>query len=195
MAIDYTVDVVDALFLSDVASSPAYQIPGTFGLPAGFGLLHLSGGSIGTAGTGYSVSNILTLSGGTSSIPATIKVTAVNAGVVTAFVVLNPGAYTILPTNPVSTTGGNGTFTLNATWTGLAQQRVLTFIEIMRSYLNEIDNAHEAKLLQEVMARMMATMHFGAGVGGAGWAGTTVSTNARTAALRFIAHHVLATDL
>lgn len=72
-------------------------------------------------GTGYSVGNELTLSGGTQTQAAVVVVTAVSGGAVTA---VSPkatarGMYTVLPTNPISTTGGGGSgCTLNVAGTG-----------------------------------------------------------------------------
>jgi hypothetical protein len=69
-----------------------------------------------SGGTGYTLNDILTVSGGTApSFPVKINVTAVSGGVITAVSVNQFGAYTVLPTNPVSVTGGTGsgaTFTL-----------------------------------------------------------------------------------
>jgi Secretion system C-terminal sorting domain len=61
------------------------------------------------AGTGYTVGNILTLNGGTSTSPLTIYVTAVNGtGGITSAVTLNTGAYTVVPTGANAATGGSG---------------------------------------------------------------------------------------
>ena len=68
-------------------------------------------------GTGYTLNDVVTLSGGTPSVAATYTVTGVSGGVVTAVTPLNFGTYTVLPANPVSTTGGTGTgLTLNVTY-------------------------------------------------------------------------------
>jgi hypothetical protein len=80
--------------------------------------------SVGAGGAGYSVGNILTVSGGTLDThprgggqPATVIVDAVSAGVVTAAHVYQPGDYTTAPTNPVSVTGGGGAgATFNLVW-------------------------------------------------------------------------------
>jgi hypothetical protein len=69
-------------------------------------------------GTGYAVNDVLTLSGGTSSQAAQVTVTAVSAGVITA-VSIGPqfGFYSVVPTSPVSVTGGTGTgATFTVTW-------------------------------------------------------------------------------
>lgn len=73
--------------------------------------------SIVNGGTGYTVGDTLTLSGGTSAITATFTVSAVSGGVITAVAGLNNGAYSVIPANPVSVTGGTGSgATFNLTW-------------------------------------------------------------------------------
>jgi hypothetical protein len=85
----------------------------------------LSGGS---GGTGYTVGNVLTVVGGTpASFAATYTVTGVSGGAVTAVTPLNFADYTVLPTNPVSVTGGTGTgATLNIGWYVSFGQPVIT---------------------------------------------------------------------
>lgn len=77
--------------------------------------------AIAAGGTGYSVGDVLTLVGGTSTEVATFQVDTVAAGVVTAVSVVAVGAYSVVPTDPVSTTvapaGGTGC-TLNVSWFG-----------------------------------------------------------------------------
>jgi len=71
-------------------------------------------GAIGQAivngGTGYTVGNILTISGGTviNAAPQLIRVDTVSSGVITGISVASFGQYTTLPANPVSVTGGSG---------------------------------------------------------------------------------------
>lgn len=65
----------------------------------------------------YVVGDVLTVSGGTSTVDAELTVTGVDAGIVTSAVVSEKGNYTALPSNPVSTTGGGGsgaTFNLSS---------------------------------------------------------------------------------
>lgn len=61
-------------------------------------------------GTGYAVDDTITLLGGTYTIQAILRVTAVDSGVITAVEVENFGAYTVTPENPVlqGTTSGSG---------------------------------------------------------------------------------------
>jgi hypothetical protein len=66
-------------------------------------------------GTGYAVNDILTVSGGTFTTAATLRVLAESAGVITDVSVETSGQYSVAPSNPVSVTGGGGsgaTFTL-----------------------------------------------------------------------------------
>jgi len=70
-----------------------------------------------SGGTGYTVGNVLTLVGGTFSSAATLTVSTVSSGVVTGVTVSNFGTYTVLPTNPISVTGGTGSgATFSPTW-------------------------------------------------------------------------------
>lgn len=73
------------------------------------------GVTVTTGGTGYNVSDVLTVSGGTGT-AATLTVTAVDSGAVTAVDITTAGNYTVDPPSPASVTGGSGssaTFTLN----------------------------------------------------------------------------------
>lgn len=68
-------------------------------------------------GTGYTVGNILTLSGGTASVAAKLKVATVSSGVITGVTIVQPGVYSALPSNPASVTGGTGSSaTFSPTW-------------------------------------------------------------------------------
>ncbi len=74
--------------------------------------------TIAAGGSGYSVGNDLTLSGGTRTEAAIFTVTAISGSAVTA---VTPkasarGDYTVLPGNPVSTTGAGSGCTLTVTW-------------------------------------------------------------------------------
>src|SRR5437867_11699106 len=66
---------------------------------------------IANGGTGYHVGDVLTVIGGTYTVAAQITVTSANSTVGNIYYVsvTNPGSYTVLPTNPVSTNGGSGT--------------------------------------------------------------------------------------
>ena len=100
------------------------------------------GASISAGGTGYTVGNVITITGGTPvTVAATFTVSAVSGGVVTAVTALNFAPYTVLPTAPVSTTGGSGTgltltaltwaigssFTISNAGSGYIEQPTITF--------------------------------------------------------------------
>lgn len=182
MAIDFNANIL-TLYAADIAADAAFQSPGTYGLPTGFGSRVLTGGTVTAAGTGYAAGQLLTLSGGTHTTVATLTVLTVGgSGQVLTFAVNNPGVYTVLPSNPVSVTVGSFTFT--ATWGGVASQRILTMVSLLASYINQCDNAHEAKLLQTVMSRMMAELRFGTPT----FSGSTQSANALKAAMHLLAN-------
>ena len=69
--------------------------------------------TIADGGESYSAGDILTLSGGTATLPATITVLSVDGetGEITAAEIKESGGYTVLPSNPVAVTGGSGTYT------------------------------------------------------------------------------------
>jgi hypothetical protein len=62
------------------------------------------------SGTGYTIGEVLTLSGGTGT-PARVAITDTGAGgslIPEGLVILDPGVYSAFPANPVSVTGGSG---------------------------------------------------------------------------------------
>jgi hypothetical protein len=83
-----------------------------------FTRMYPSGYTIGSGGTGYTVGNVLTIVGGTPvTTAAQLTVSSVSGGVITAVTVSAANSYTVLPTNPVSVTGGSGTgATFNLTY-------------------------------------------------------------------------------
>lgn len=73
--------------------------------------------AINAGGTGYTVGDVLTVSGGTKTISMELVVTSVNSGVIDGVRISQSGAYTSTPSNPVSVTGGTGSSaTFNVTW-------------------------------------------------------------------------------
>jgi len=95
--------------------------------------------AINSGGTGYTVNDVLTVSGGTSG-NCTITVTSVSAGVITGISFTTTAPYTVLPTNPVSVTGGTGSsatfnitygisgvFTISNAGSGYIEQPTVTF--------------------------------------------------------------------
>ena len=91
--------------LSIVAPNDGAQIP--FATPGTFSL----GAAVASGGTGYVAGDVLTIFGGTFTIPARVTVIQVGAGgAITDFSVTNAGTYTALPSpNPTAGTGGSGT--------------------------------------------------------------------------------------
>lgn len=64
--------------------------------------------AVAAGGTGYTVGDTLTVSGGTGGPSATLTVSTVSSGAITAVTVASAGAYTTAPSNPASVTGGTG---------------------------------------------------------------------------------------
>ena len=71
-----------------------------------------------SGGTGYTVGDTLTFVGGTNTQTVQLTVSTVSTGVITGFTVFLNGIYTVLPSNPISVTGGTGT---SATFTATTQ--------------------------------------------------------------------------
>ena len=95
--------------------------------------------AINNGGTGYTVGNTLTVTGGTGG-NCTITVSTVSSGVITGITFATTAPYTVLPTNPVSVTGGSGssatfnltygisgTFTITNAGSGYIEQPTITF--------------------------------------------------------------------
>jgi hypothetical protein len=70
-----------------------------------------------SGGSGYTVGDVLTLSGGTFSTVAAVTVATLSGSAVATVTLSGSGTYSVLPTNPVSVTGGTGSgATFNLTW-------------------------------------------------------------------------------
>jgi hypothetical protein len=84
--------------------------------------------TLGTAGTGYEPNDILTLAGGTfTGQAAQIFINTTDSGVILTFTITEDGAYSVVPTNPVTTTGGSGVgATFNVTWSQLSTPMTAT---------------------------------------------------------------------
>jgi hypothetical protein len=73
---------------------------------------------VGGKGTGYTVGDVLTLSGGTCGTAPQFVVGAVNSGVIVDLDVQTVGSCSVLPASPVTLTGGTGTgATVTPNWT------------------------------------------------------------------------------
>lgn len=101
----------------------------------------LSTVTIASGGTGYTVGDVLTLSGGTGT-AATVTVATLSGSAVATVTITTLGAYTVLPTNPVTLTGGTGsgatltvntyairtnTFNITNAGSGYVEQPTVTF--------------------------------------------------------------------
>ena len=64
--------------------------------------------AVAAGGAGYTVGDVLTVSGGTFTTAVQLTVLTVSSGAVTSVAVSINGLYSVLPTNPVSVTGGTG---------------------------------------------------------------------------------------
>lgn len=75
--------------------------------------------AIASGGSGYAVSDTITLAGGTRSVATVLTVTSVSSGVITGVSITTAGIYSVIPANPVAqaSTSGSGTgATFNITW-------------------------------------------------------------------------------
>lgn len=80
--------------------------------------------AISAAGTGYTVDDIVTIVGGSSTEAATVKITAESGGVPTAVTVNTGGNYISTPSNPAATSGGTGSgLTLTMTYADTVEER------------------------------------------------------------------------
>jgi hypothetical protein len=98
--------------------------------------------AIAAGGTGYAVGDKIVLTGGTFSTAVTIVVNTVSGGVITSASIVNPGAYTVVPSNPVaqgsttlygsSTAGAGSGATFNMTFStigsGSAAERLSLYM-------------------------------------------------------------------
>lgn len=64
--------------------------------------------TVSAGGTGYTVGDIITVTGGTGNVAATFRVVTAPAGVVGTVAVVEQGSYATTPSNPASTSGGTG---------------------------------------------------------------------------------------
>jgi hypothetical protein len=91
--------------------------------------MSISGGafSVASGGTGYTVGNLLSVVGGTTAQIAQFTVAAVDgSGAITSVTLTTSGSYSVLPSSPVSLSGGTGTSaTLNVTAWNLSSSPAL----------------------------------------------------------------------
>lgn len=79
---------------------------------------------VANGGTGYTVGDVLTVSGGTAVTATTLRVLTAPAGVIGSVEIVEPGLYSVAPSNDVSVTGGSGS---GAEFT-LAYTNLVTFL-------------------------------------------------------------------
>ncbi len=85
-------------------------------LPAQGANLYIKVAQVRAKGTLYTDGDILTVAGGTSTVPATVRASVISGNLV-GLTVVNPGVYTVLPQAPTSLTGGTGSgATANLSW-------------------------------------------------------------------------------
>ena len=98
------------------------------GIKSGDYTATVTGAAIAGGGTGYTVSDVLTVVGG-SGTAATLTVTSVAGGVIDGISVTTAGDYSAPPSNPVSVTGGTGTsatFNLTLSSDGVGADLIFT---------------------------------------------------------------------
>lgn len=86
--------------------------------------------AVAAGGSGYQVNDILYVVGGAFKAPVRLKVTTEVGNVITGVSIDVEGAYSAVPSNPVSVTGGSGVgATFNLTWGPAIQQADVCKIE------------------------------------------------------------------
>jgi hypothetical protein len=112
-----------------VVSSGA-QSNGIYKVTAVTGVLSITAPTIGNAGTGYAVNDVLTLTGGTFTTAATVQVDSVDTGgEILTISLLNGGAYTVLPSSPAATTNsGSGDDAATIGFTGASTNDTVTLV-------------------------------------------------------------------
>jgi Phage tail tube protein len=95
---------------------------------------------VAAGGTGYTVGDVLTATGGTSTTTSQFTVLTVAAGVVLTVSVTRRGRYTVYPGNPVSTTGGTGTGCTLTVTSGPAATFLVGHLIFASGYTNAANN-------------------------------------------------------
>lgn len=86
--------------------------------------------AVGGGGSGYQVDDILYVVGGVFKVPVTLKVISEVGNVITGVSIEAEGAYSSVPANPVSVTGGSGVgASFDLTWGAAVQQADVCRIE------------------------------------------------------------------
>lgn len=122
--VDGTATAASTTFSSTGSTFPASSVGKTIVISgAGASPYSVLTGSstIASAGSGYAAGDTITLTGGTFSQAAIVKVDTVSAGAVATWHMEDAGVYTVVPSNPVaqgSTSGAGTGFTLTARFVG-----------------------------------------------------------------------------
>lgn len=102
----------------NLASIQYFQFSYTGSIPPNANT-YVTGTNFISGGTGYTAGDLLTVSGGTHTTQAQLKVNTVSSGSITSVIVATPGSYSGQPTNNVSVSGGTGTgATFGLLWAG-----------------------------------------------------------------------------
>jgi len=136
-----------------------------------------------TGGSGYTAGDVLTAIGGTGT-AFTITVETVTSGQPVNIRVQSAGDYTVLPTNPVSFTGGTGTgFTCGMRWT------ILTISNTAGTNYNELRppvTTFTGAIVQTKEARFKVAMTAGTAVDLVLNSGATTQTTSRIVGTRVV---------
>lgn len=102
-------------------------------------------------GTGYTTSDVLTVTGGTSTTAMTITATTAVAGVITEAAVAEAGDYSVFPTNPVAVTGGTGNndATFNVTWNADNVGDGAVTVTVVDAAGNDLASQHTGNIVDE----------------------------------------------
>jgi lysophospholipase L1-like esterase len=123
--------------------------------------------TVSAGGTGHTVGDLLTLTGGTFAYPAILRVSTVSGGVITAVTVVSPGVYSSNPSNPVSVGSSTGAGT-GATFTcTFATTALGSFATTTTAYHASTDVALFSNNFVSPMTNISTSGYFG----GAGYLG------------------------
>lgn len=138
--------------------------------------------TVGAAGSGYT--GVPTVSFSTAGASAAATATAVLTATTVASITITAGGsgYTTAPT--VGFTGGAGSNAAGtAVMANVEESKLLTMVEVVRSYLASTGSAAEAKTFNDLMLRMLSAVK----AGGAEFDASAMATKAQARAMRLFA--------